>query len=177
MANGPPGDIEVRIPAEGTGADKEAMRLRLRLQRSKHTLEISRHIKNAADGYKDVDEWTKKVIPLNYSLELPQGERRSFDELERLAMAHLEEFLHVCDAAEDVEGGGRLHMDKHDRDGRKRLERTLRHMERTCKDKDLELEDRPRASPHRGNGSRASGVSFIVVPPRPRKFSGTVVLR
>ena len=61
MSNGPPGDVEILMPAgeDEHTADKEA--IRLRLHRGKHTLEVSRHLTKAG-GRKDVGEWTKKVI-------------------------------------------------------------------------------------------------------------------
>ncbi|KAI1794204.1 kinase-like domain-containing protein [Ganoderma leucocontextum] len=174
MTNGPPGDIEIHIPAEEDAEADDREAIRVRLQRSKQTLEISRHIKKTGATRRDVGEWTKKVIPLSHALELPEDEHRSLDGLERLAMARLGDFLRVCEAAEAVEGDGGPSMDKHDGDGRERLERTLRHIERTSTDKGPE---RARARPPSGNRSRASGVSLMVVPPRPRKFSSTVMLR
>ncbi len=169
MANAPPGDIEIHIPAEPPeDDDREA--IRLRMQRNKHTLEISRHIKKMGRTRKDVGEWTRKVIPLSHALELPDDEHHSLDGLERLALARLGDFLRVCEAAES---GG---LDKHGNgDGRERLGQTLRHMESTSKDK--VPENGPRARAPSENGSRASGVSLMVVPPRPRKFSSTVMLR
>ncbi|KAM5531276.1 hypothetical protein V8D89_015077 [Ganoderma adspersum] len=175
MANGPPGDVEIHIPAEDAQVD-EGEAIRVRLQRSRYTLEISRHIRKTGGTRRDVGEWTKKVIPLSHALDLPEGEDRSLDGLERLAMTRLRNFLCVCEAVEATEGGGGQHVDKHNGTGRERLERTLRQMERTSEDNLKDLEERPGARPDR---SRVSGGPFMVVPARPRKFSTTskVMLR
>ncbi|TBU48611.1 kinase-like domain-containing protein [Dichomitus squalens] len=178
MANGPPGDVEIHMPSEEAegGDDREA--IRLRLQRSKHILEISRHVNKASGTRRDIGEWTKKVIPLSHMLELPEDDWRSFDGLERVAMARLEDFLRICDAAEMVEAGGgttaiATDQSKYGGDGRERLERVLRHMEIKATDKTPEDGGRP---PSR-SGSCASVVASVVVRPRPRKFSSTAMLR
>ena len=173
MSNGPPGDVEIYIPTEDAQVDEEKA-IRLRLQRSRYTLEISRHIRKKGGTRGDVGEWRKRVIPLSHTLELAEDEDCSLDSLERLAMTRLRDFLRVCEAVETVEGSREPHMDKHDATGRERLERTLRHMERTSRDNFKDLEERPGVRPDR---SRASGGSFMVVPPRPRKFSSAVMLR
>ncbi|PIL36249.1 transporter [Ganoderma sinense ZZ0214-1] len=175
MSNGPPGDVEIHVPVEDAQFD-EGEAIRLRLQRSRHTLEISRHLRKTGCTRRDGGEWTKKVIPLSHALELPENEDRSLDGLERLAMTRLRDFMRVCDAAEAVLGARGPHtVDKHDGTGRERLERALRHMEGTSNDKDLG--ERSGARPPSEDRSRASGGSFMVVPPRPRKFSSAVTLR
>ncbi|KAI0743619.1 kinase-like domain-containing protein [Daedaleopsis nitida] len=169
MANGPPGDVEIMMPVEDDAGPSERETIRLRLQRSKRTLEISRHLAKAG-ARKDAGEWMKKVIPLIGCLELSEDDWLAMDGLERLAMACLGEFLRVCEVAEGTEApNGSAEA----RTGRERLERALKHMEAPVEDTDVDVNSRKSSR----MGSRASVMSSVVVPPRPRKFSSTAMLR
>lgn len=101
MANGPPGDVEVVIPAEEDKKSATPEAIRLRLYQKKCTLEISRYSGRQAGvgGRKDLGEWTKKVVALGPGLELAVEDKVALDDFERLAMRHLSEFLRVCHAA------------------------------------------------------------------------------
>lgn len=175
MSNGPPGDVEILMPAgeDEHTADKEA--IRLRLHRGKHTLEVSRHLTKAG-GRKDVGEWTKKVIALDHTLGLSEDDSRGLDTLERLAIARLGGFLSLCEVAEAAEVSGvGTPVDKLGANGRERLEKTLRHMEAQSKEADPDV--RPARSSRTELGATSSVGSCVVVPPRPRKFSSTAMLR
>lgn len=101
MANGPSGDIEVVIPAEEDRKNAQQNAIRLRLHQKKCTLEISRYSGRlvGSRGRKDLGEWTKKVVPLCPDFTLAVEDKAALDDLERLAMRHLSEFLRICDAA------------------------------------------------------------------------------
>ncbi|KAI0769454.1 kinase-like domain-containing protein [Trametes elegans] len=96
MANGPPGDVEIVIPAEDDRKDSNRDATRLRLNRKRCTLEISRYSAKTAKGRRDLGEWTKKIVALNPSLELAEEEKLALDEMEGIALKHLHQFLRVC---------------------------------------------------------------------------------
>ncbi|KAL1942059.1 hypothetical protein VTO73DRAFT_6589 [Trametes versicolor] len=101
MANGPSGDIEIVIPAEEDRKNTQQKAVRLRLHQKKCMLEISRYSGQpvGSKGRKDLGEWTKKVVALFPDLTLAVGDKAALDDLERLAMRHLSDFLRICDAA------------------------------------------------------------------------------
>lgn len=175
MANGPPGDVELLIPANEDTRSSEKETIRLHLQRDRRTLEVSRHIPKAGSR-KDVGEWTKKVIPLDHSLEPSKADCIAMDGLERLAMTRLGDFLRICevtDAVDITSDAGVQKDNKLETAGRERLERALRNIENKSKDtvSDARVPSSSRA------GSCASGALCmgVVVPPRPRKFSATML--
>ncbi|KAH9895161.1 kinase-like domain-containing protein [Cubamyces lactineus] len=98
MANGPPGDIEVVMPAdEDKKNSREAIRLRLCVK--KRTLEISRYIDKSSKGKaRNLGEWTKKIVALGPSLALMEEDRLGLDNMERLAVGELSSFVSLCDA-------------------------------------------------------------------------------
>lgn len=103
MSNGLMGDIEIVIPTEEDKSTPHEA-IRLRLHRKQGTLEISRYSgRPAATGYrKDLGEWMKKIVALGPGLELSVEDKAAMDDMERLAMRHLAEFLCICRAAESV---------------------------------------------------------------------------
>ncbi|KAH9855106.1 kinase-like domain-containing protein [Lenzites betulinus] len=103
MSNGPMGDVEIVIPTEEDKSTPHEA-IRLRLHRKQGTLEISRYSgRPAATGYrKDLGEWMKKIVALGPGLELSVEDKAAMDDMERLAMRHLAEFLCICRAAESV---------------------------------------------------------------------------
>lgn len=107
MANGPAGDIEVVIPAEEDRKNQQKA-IRLRLHQKKCTLEISRYSGQpiGSRGRKDLGEWTKKVVALCPDLTLVAEDKTALDDLERLAMRHLSEFLRICDVANSPQDRG-----------------------------------------------------------------------
>ncbi|KAI0630156.1 kinase-like domain-containing protein [Trametes polyzona] len=98
MSNGPPGDVEVLIPGDQDTKSTHQEVIRLRLQQKKLTLEISRYSGKSCSR-KGLGEWTKKIIALGPDLELAVEDKIALDELERLAMRHLSEFLRICSVA------------------------------------------------------------------------------
>ncbi|KAI0369715.1 kinase-like protein [Pilatotrama ljubarskyi] len=102
MANGPPGDIEILVPADEGKKEARHDAIRVRLHRKAGTLELSRYSGKVAKGRKDLGEWTKKVVPLGPESELMGQSKLAEDDLERLAMRHLSEFLHVCEVIESL---------------------------------------------------------------------------
>lgn len=173
MANGPPGDIEILIPESEDAQSTPREAIRLRLQRKKRTLEVSRHIAKAGAG-KDVGEWTRKILPLTASMELTEGDWVSMDGLERLAIAHLGDFLRICNVAEGVEDDVRPDSPA-EANGRERLKKVLRHIEE-------QPEAVPASAEEQSGGScrvsRAPSVaSSVVVRPRPGRFASAVSLR
>ncbi len=174
MANGPPGDVEVLLPGDDDLSSGRREAIRLRLHRGKRTLEVSRHVSKAGTS-KDVGEWTKKVVLLSNLLDFSGEDLLALDGSERTALACLGDFLRICDVAEGVEidsrdpGGENLGLGEN---GRARLERVLRHWENKSEDVVPDVRRPPSQS-----RSGASGVSSMVVPPRPRKFSAATMLR
>ncbi|KAI0332323.1 kinase-like protein [Cubamyces sp. BRFM 1775] len=110
MANGPPGDIEIVMPAdEERKNSREAVRLRLCIK--KHTLEISRYIDKSSKGKaQNLGEWTKKIVALEPNLALMEEDRLGLDDIERLAVGELSSFVSLCDAASLLQVDGALDL-------------------------------------------------------------------
>ncbi|OJT06997.1 Serine/threonine-protein kinase PLK4, partial [Trametes pubescens] len=105
MANRPLGDIEIVIPAEEDKKNPQQKAIRLWLHQKKCTLEISRYSGKpvGSNGRKDFGEWTKKVVALDPGFVFAAEDEVALDDLERLAMRHLSEFLRICDVANSLQ--------------------------------------------------------------------------
>ncbi|KAI0661363.1 kinase-like domain-containing protein [Cubamyces menziesii] len=109
MANGPPGDIEIVMPADDDRKTNRAIRLRLCVK--KRTLEISRYFgKSSKDKARSLGEWTKKIVALGPSLTLMEEDRLGLDDMERLAVRELSNFVSLCDAANLLQVGDVLDL-------------------------------------------------------------------
>jgi hypothetical protein len=120
LANDPEGDIEIIYPrpelstnnpnnssatvAQSSHHNRQET-TRIRLLRSRHTIEISRHIPKAIGKAKIVGKWTKQVIPVlghGFQIKVPDEEYVVLDQKAREALGVLYRFLKVCDAVEET---------------------------------------------------------------------------
>ncbi|KAL6304318.1 kinase-like domain-containing protein [Sparassis latifolia] len=150
MANEPLGDIELLFsPLEAhcqKSVQKEGAQMRIRLRRTKRSLEIARCSPRVSKT--GTEEWVRKVLTTaSRSFDIAEEDWAVLDPIERMGLGHMAAFLRVCETVEalQVDGSALPHVQlqfspsmddtlprpsaKQSKNGRQRLEEVLNRLE------------------------------------------------